>query len=86
MAILVLGVGVVSSYSLEKEIILAPDDSIEFGDQVVKFESIEDSLGPNYFSKKAVISFDDGKDVSNLITENGICEASTEGLKKLFNK
>ena len=69
MAILVLGVGVVSSYSLEKEIILAPDDSIEFGDQVVKFESIEDSLGPNYFSKKAVISFDDGKDVSNLITE-----------------
>ena len=69
MAILVLGVGVVSSYSLEKEIILAPDDSIKFGDQVVKFESIEDSLGPNYFSKKAVISFYDGKDVSNLITE-----------------
>ena len=69
MAILVLGVGVVSSYSLEKEIILAPDDSIKFGDQVVKFESIEDSLGPNYFSKKAVISFDDGEDVSNLITE-----------------
>ena len=69
MAILVLGVGVVSSYSLEKEIILAPDDSIEFGDQVVKFESIDDSLGPNYFSKKAVISLDDGKDVSNLITE-----------------
>ena len=43
MAILVLGVGVVSSYSLEKEIILAPDDSIEFGDQVVKYESSDDS-------------------------------------------
>jgi cytochrome c-type biogenesis protein CcmF len=69
MAILVLGVGVVSSYSLEKEIILAPDDSIEFGGQIVKFESIENSLGPNYFSKKAVISFDDGKELSNLITE-----------------
>ena len=69
MAILVLGVGVVSSYSLEKEIIIAPDDSIEFGGQIVKFESIENSLGPNYFSKKAVISFDDGKELSNLITE-----------------
>ena len=38
MAILTLGVAVVSSYSLEKEIILAPDDSVEFGNQTILFK------------------------------------------------
>lgn len=69
MAILVLGVGVVSSYSLEKELILAPGDSFEFGDQIVSFESVEDTLGPNYFSKSANISFKDTQNDTNVITE-----------------
>jgi cytochrome c-type biogenesis protein CcmF len=69
MAILVLGVGVVSSYSLEKELILAPGDSFEFGDQIVSFESVEDSVGPNYFSKSANISFKDNQDDTSVITE-----------------
>ena len=69
MAILVLGVGVVSSYSLEKEIIMSPGNSFEFGDQTIQFQSIEDNLGPNYFSKSAVVSFTDGTNTSELITE-----------------
>ena len=69
MAILVLGVGVVSSYSLEKEIIMSPGNSFEFGDQTIQFQSIEDDLGPNYFSKSAVVSFTDGTNTSELITE-----------------
>ena len=69
MAILVLGVGVVSSYSLEKEVILAPGNSLDFGDQTVRFQSLEDTLGPNYISKSAEIYFDDGETLSQLITE-----------------
>ena len=69
MAILVLGVGVVSSYSLEKEIIMSPGNSFEFGDQTIQFQSIEDNLGPNYFSKSAVVSFTNGTNTSELITE-----------------
>ena len=69
MAILVLGVGVVSSYSLEKEVILAPGNSLDFGDQTVSFQSVEDSLGPNYISKSAEIYFDDGETLSQLVTE-----------------
>ena len=69
MAILVLGVGVVSSYSLEKEVILAPGNSLDFGDQTVRFQSVQDSLGPNYISKSAEIYFDDGETLSQLITE-----------------
>ena len=69
MAILIIGVGVVSSYSLEKEIILAPGDSTEFSDQTINFQSIDDLLGPNYTSKSAVVSFDDGAELSNIVTE-----------------
>ena len=69
MAILIIGVGVVSSYSLEKEIILAPGDSTEFSDQTINFQSIDDLLGPNYTSKSAVVSFDDGAELSNVVTE-----------------
>ena len=69
MAILTIGVGVVSSYSLEKEIILSPGDSTEFSDQTINFQSIDDLLGPNYTSKSAVVSFDDGSELSNIVTE-----------------
>ena len=69
MAILIIGVGVVSSYSLEKEIILSPGDSTEFSDQTINFQSIDDLLGPNYTSKSAVVSFDDGAELSNIVTE-----------------
>ena len=69
MAILTLGVGIVTSYSLEKEIILSPKESFEFGDQVVRFESIEDKVGPNFLSKSAIISFENGNNTSEVITE-----------------
>ena len=69
MAILTLGVGIVTSYSLEKEIILSPKESFEFGDQVVRFESIEDKVGPNFLSKSAIITFENGKNTSEVITE-----------------
>ena len=69
MAILTLGVGIVTSYSLEKEIILSPKESFEFGNQVVRFESIEDKVGPNFLSKSAIISFENGKNTSEVITE-----------------
>ena len=69
MAILTLGVAVVSSYSIEKEIILAPDDSVEFGNQTILFKNTEDIMGPNYFSKSATMSFSDGSNFSDVLTE-----------------
>ena len=69
MAILTIGVGVVSSYSLEKEIILSPGDSTDFSDQTINFQSIDDLLGPNYTSKSAVVSFENGSELSNIVTE-----------------
>ena len=69
MAILTLGVAVVSSYSIEKEIILAPDDSVEFGNQTILFKNTEDIMGPNYFSKSATMSFSDGSNISDVLTE-----------------
>ena len=54
---------------MEKEIILSPGDSVKFSDQIIDFQSIDDLLGPNYISKSAVVSFDDGDKLYNIVTE-----------------
>ena len=48
---------------------MAPDDSIEFGDQTVLFKNTEEIMGPNYFSKSATISFSDGSNSYDVLTE-----------------
>ena len=36
---------------------------------MVRFESIEDKVGPNFLSKSAIITFENGKNTSEVITE-----------------
>ena len=61
IAFLVLGVGVVSTYSSEKELILSVGDSYDLDSYVFEFEEMTSKQGPNYIA-----------DVANLkIKENG---------------
>ena len=69
MAILVLGVGVVSSYSNEKELILDPGDKIKFHNKDIEFLGIRDIKGPNYISKAAEIRVIDDNRSFELQTE-----------------
>ena len=69
MAILVLGVAVVSNYSIEREIILEKGDSYLLEDKQITFNSMEDKLGPNYVSKLAKITFMDQSSDHEVITE-----------------
>ena len=69
MAILTLGIAVVTNYSLEKEILLAKGDSYQIEELDVSFDSIEDSVGPNYLSKLAKVSFTEGSSTKQVITE-----------------
>ena len=48
---------------------VTPKESFKFGDQTIKFQSIEDKIGPNFFSKSATVSFDDGEELSQVVTE-----------------
>ena len=69
MAILVLGVGVVSSYSNEKELILDTGDKIKFNNKDIEFLEIRNVTGPNFVSKVAEIRVLDNNESFNLQTE-----------------
>ena len=69
MALLVLGVGVVSSYSNEIELILKPGEKVEFINKEIEFLGIKDVEGPNYTSKTAEIKAFDNKSLLNIKTE-----------------
>tara|TARA_B100000131_G_scaffold96988_1_gene94149 strand:+ start:2508 stop:4406 length:1899 start_codon:yes stop_codon:yes gene_type:complete len=69
MAVLVLGVGVVSSYSNEKELILDTGDKIKFNNKDIEFLEIRNVTGPNYVSKVAEIRVQDNNESFNLQTE-----------------
>ena len=69
MALLVLGVGVVSSYSNEIELILKPGEKVEFINKEIEFLGIQDVQGPNYVSKTAEIQASDDKSLLNIKTE-----------------
>ena len=69
MSLMVLGVGVVSSYSSEIELILEPGEKIEFLNNDIKLLGIRDVNGPNFTSKTAEISISDNKRNFNLQSE-----------------
>ena len=69
MAVLVLGVGVVSSYSSEIELILKPGQKVEFINKEIEFLGIKDIDGPNFTSKTAEIKASDSKRLLNIKTE-----------------
>ncbi len=69
MALLVLGVGIVSSYSNEIELILKPGEKVEFMNKEIEFLGIQDVQGPNYISKTAEIQASDDKSLLNIKTE-----------------
>jgi cytochrome c-type biogenesis protein CcmF len=69
IAFLVLGVGVVSSYSSEKELILDLGESYEVDGVIFRFKDIKNKQGPNYISKSASIEVTKDNNVMNVITE-----------------
>ena len=69
MALLVLGVGVVSSYSNDIELILDTGEKIEFLNKDVELLDIKDINGPNFISKTANIKVLDSGRTFNLQTE-----------------
>jgi cytochrome c-type biogenesis protein CcmF len=69
IAFLVLGVGVVSSYSSEKELILKMGDSYNLDGYSFKFDSMSVERGPNYVSQVAKIKITEGNNTTHLISE-----------------
>jgi cytochrome c-type biogenesis protein CcmF len=48
VAVCVIGITLVSNYSVERELRLVPGDSVNVGDYIFKFITVESLAGPNY--------------------------------------
>ena len=56
MAVFVVGVTMVKSYEAEKDVKLAPGESVELGGYTFRFDAVEDVKGPNYVAARGTFS------------------------------
>jgi cytochrome c-type biogenesis protein CcmF len=59
IAFLVLGIGVVSSYSSEKELLLSVGESYDLDGYVFEFQNLSSEKGPNYIADVASLKIDE---------------------------
>ena len=55
LLVLVLGVAFTTSYSVEKDVRLAPGESITVNDYTFRFEGVADHQGPNYVAQRGTL-------------------------------
>ena len=59
IAFLVLGIGVVSSYSSEKELLLSVGESYDLDGYVFEFQNLSSEKGPNYIADVASLKIEE---------------------------
>ena len=67
VAVFALGVTLSGGYSEERELLMAPGDSVEVGGYQFRFDGVVDVVGPNYKAKEGTVSVSrNGKEVVTL--------------------
>jgi cytochrome c-type biogenesis protein CcmF len=60
LVMVVLGVAMTSHYSVEKDVRLAPGETLTVGDYVFRFDGVEDHRGPNYTAQRGTLVVSSG--------------------------
>ena len=69
IAFLVLGIGVVSSYSSEKELLLSVGESYDLDGYVFEFQNLSSEKGPNYIADVASLKIEENTRTISLSSE-----------------
>jgi cytochrome c-type biogenesis protein CcmF len=70
IAVFVVGVTLVKSYEAEKDVRMAPGDTVELGGYVFRFQGVRDTQGPNYAAAQATLTVtQDGRALATLRPE-----------------
>ena len=73
IAVFVIGVTLVKSYEAEKDVRMAPGDTVELGGHVFRLERVGDAKGPNYVAARATMTVTrDGRPVTTLYPERRV--------------
>ena len=76
-AVMLIGIGLTSTFSTEKSVVLEPGQSIDLGDYVFLFNGTSAVTGPNYVGDEADISVSkNGQTISNLKPQRRLYLAS----------
>jgi len=73
IAVFVIGVTLVKTYEAEKDVRMAPGDTVELGGHVFRLERVGDAKGPNYLAARATMTVTrDGRAVTTLYPERRV--------------
>jgi cytochrome c-type biogenesis protein CcmF len=73
IAVFVIGVTLVKSYEAEKDVRMAPGDTVELGGYSFRFDGVKDAQGPNFVAARASIFVtQDGRAVTMLYPERRV--------------
>lgn len=77
MAVFIVGVTVVGGFAVEKDVRMAPGDTVAIGSYVFKLEGLAERRGPNYAAVRATLSVtDDGRPIGELNPERRVYTVS----------
>jgi cytochrome c-type biogenesis protein CcmF len=60
VAVFVIGVTLVKSYEAEKDVRMAPGDTVELSGYTFRFDGVKDAQGPNYIAARATLTVTQG--------------------------
>ncbi len=73
IAVFVIGVTLVKSYEAEKDVRMAPGDTMELGGYVFRFDGVKEVQGPNYIAIRATIPvLREGRTIKTLYPERRV--------------
>jgi len=73
IAVFVIGVTLVKSYEAEKDVRMAPGDTMELGGYVYRFDGVREVKGPNYMAVRAAIPvMREGRAIATLYPERRV--------------
>jgi len=78
IAVFVTGITLTSVYSVEKDVRMAPSESIDMSGYIFEFKGVTQTKGPNYVAQQAFVTVShDGKQVAQLEPQKRVYQVQT---------
>jgi len=78
ISVFVMGITFTSVYSIERDVRLAPQETLDMFGYVFKFHGVKETIGPNYKAQQAYLTVDhDGKTVAELSPQKRVYRVQT---------
>ena len=78
IAVFVIGITLTSVYSVEKDVRLAPDETIDMSGYIFEFHGVQQNKGPNYVAQQAFVTVTyKGQEVAKLEPQKRVYQVKT---------